>query len=294
MGRKIKYSFKQWCEDNNRHDLLNRWDYEKTGFAPEDITFASAKPVYFKCPKGIHESEKKRVNTITSGPQNNFICKKCNEEFRHDIKDMTGMKFGELTVLSLDQEKTRKQKEAYWLCQCSCGAIKSVRGASLRNGVIKTCANRKIHWTGENASNWRGGVTPININIRNSEEYNRWRENVLKKDGYKCVVCGRDYKLEAHHIYPFSLYEDKRFDIDCGIIMCYDHHSMYADGSFHKEYGTYDNTPEQLEEYINRKRSELGITEPFDISKYMNDLSPTTLPYPEELPPDLDNIINIA
>lgn len=75
MGRKNRYSFKQWCEDNNRQDLLDRWDYEKTGFAPEDITFASAKPVYFKCPKGIHESEKKRVNTITSGSQNNFVAK---------------------------------------------------------------------------------------------------------------------------------------------------------------------------------------------------------------------------
>jgi len=64
--RKIKYSFKQWCDDNNRQDLLDRWDYDATGFSPEDITFASAKPVYFKCPIGKHKSEKRKVYVITS------------------------------------------------------------------------------------------------------------------------------------------------------------------------------------------------------------------------------------
>ena len=157
-----------------------------------------------------------------------------------------------------------------------------------------TCGDRKIHWTGENASNWRGGVTPINIAIRNSEEYDVWRENILKKDNYKCVICGTNHKLEAHHIYPFSSYIEKRFDLNCGITLCYDHHSMYAFDSFHKAYGTYDNTPEQLNEYINRKRTELGFTESFDIYKYMNCLSSADLPYPDELPPDLDSTTNIA
>ena len=32
-----KYTFKQWCDDNSRDDLLKRWDYEKTGFCPDDI-----------------------------------------------------------------------------------------------------------------------------------------------------------------------------------------------------------------------------------------------------------------
>ena len=62
----LKYSFKQWCDDNNRQDLLDRWDYDATGFSPEDITFASAKPVYFKCPIGKHKSEKRKVYVITS------------------------------------------------------------------------------------------------------------------------------------------------------------------------------------------------------------------------------------
>ena len=37
---KQKYTFYQWCVDNKRNDLLDRWDYGKTGFSPNDITFA--------------------------------------------------------------------------------------------------------------------------------------------------------------------------------------------------------------------------------------------------------------
>ena len=99
MKRKQKISFKQWCEENDKQDLLDRWDYEKTGFGPEDITHASAKPVYFKCPEGLHESEMRKVYVVTSGAQNSFVCKQCDAIWRHDRKDITGMKFGELTVL---------------------------------------------------------------------------------------------------------------------------------------------------------------------------------------------------
>ena len=35
-------------------------------------------------------------------------------------------------------------------------------------------------------------------------------------------------------------------------------------------YGMVGNTPEQFETYVNMKRAELGITEHFDVYKYMN------------------------
>ena len=44
---------------------------------------------------------------------------------------------------------------------------------------------------------------------------------------------------------------------------------MFVKGSFHNIYGSKNNTPEQLEEYINAKRAELGINEHFDINEYM-------------------------
>lgn len=51
------------------------------------------------------------------------------------LKDLTGQTFGRLTVLKLDEEKTQEKSKAYWICQCSCGKIKSISRASLNQGT---------------------------------------------------------------------------------------------------------------------------------------------------------------
>ena len=52
------------------------------------------------------------------------------------IVDLTGEKFGRLTVIGLDDKPGKK---TYWICQCECGNIKSVRSDSLKRGTIKSC-----------------------------------------------------------------------------------------------------------------------------------------------------------
>jgi hypothetical protein len=52
--------------------------------------------------------------------------------------DLTGQKFGRLTVLKKDQEKKVKSG-SYWICRCECGNIKSVKSSSLRRGEITSC-----------------------------------------------------------------------------------------------------------------------------------------------------------
>ena len=52
------------------------------------------------------------------------------------IADMVGKKFGKLTVI----EMSDKQGIYYrYLCKCECGNTKVLRGASLRNGLTKSC-----------------------------------------------------------------------------------------------------------------------------------------------------------
>ena len=50
--------------------------------------------------------------------------------------DITGQKFGRLTVLHRD---TERKGATYWICQCDCGKIKSVKGSSLKRGEIVSC-----------------------------------------------------------------------------------------------------------------------------------------------------------
>lgn len=52
--------------------------------------------------------------------------------------NLTGQHFGRLTVLYKDTERKSKTG-SYWICQCKCGKIVSVRSASLRNGSISSC-----------------------------------------------------------------------------------------------------------------------------------------------------------
>lgn len=273
MARKIKYSFKQWCDDNNRQDLLDRWDYDKTGFGPSDITYGSNKPVYFKCPKGIHESELRYVHRITcKTDQNDFKCKECMKEYPI-LKDITGWIFGELTVIEPDFEATNNHSGngTYWKCMCSCGNTTSVHGNALKDGRQVTCGDRKIHRAGSNNSNWKGGITPKLLSDRTSLEYNNWRDSVYKKDWFTCQCCGQSIDIEknAHHINSFAYNIKLRFDISNGILLCSRCHHIKGPGSLHNVYGTNDVTPQQLEEYINNKRKELGIDIPFSIDRYL-------------------------
>lgn len=55
--------------------------------------------------------------------------------------DLTGKKFGKLTVIGLDE--SRQTRKTYWICQCECGGIKSARSDSLLCGAIKSCGCMK-------------------------------------------------------------------------------------------------------------------------------------------------------
>lgn len=52
------------------------------------------------------------------------------------IKEMTGAKFGRLTVVKFSHTENGT---AWWRCICDCGGKKITRGYSLRRGHVKSC-----------------------------------------------------------------------------------------------------------------------------------------------------------
>lgn len=52
--------------------------------------------------------------------------------------DLTGQKFGRLTVIERDG-KTVRGEHARWLCQCECGKTTITLGRNLREGKTKSC-----------------------------------------------------------------------------------------------------------------------------------------------------------
>lgn len=57
---------------------------------------------------------------------------------RTKTKDMTGQRFGMLTVLRMDDER-HENGRAHWICRCDCGNEVSVSGKNLRKGHTQTC-----------------------------------------------------------------------------------------------------------------------------------------------------------
>lgn len=53
------------------------------------------------------------------------------------LKDLTGQKFGRLTVLY--KLNNYHKRGAYWLCVCKCGNLKEVFGRDLRRGSTRSC-----------------------------------------------------------------------------------------------------------------------------------------------------------
>lgn len=71
-------SFKQWCVENDRQDILDRWDYELNECNPSEFTYSSGLECWFKCPKGIHKSELKVIRRFSNGNNKSTECKVCN------------------------------------------------------------------------------------------------------------------------------------------------------------------------------------------------------------------------
>lgn len=94
------------------------------------------------------------------------------------IKDIKGQVFGKLKVLERDMTKTGSA--AYWICQCECGKVISVRGTYLRSGKKIDCGC---------------GYKERRINTKDTT-------SLLGKTFGKLTVIERDLKAETGHHIP--------------------------------------------------------------------------------------------
>ncbi len=60
------------------------------------------------------------------------------------------------------------------------------------------------------------------------EEYNTWKEIILKQDNYECQRCGSKANLHCHHIIPVKLEPLFALDPDNGIVLCENCHYKYG------------------------------------------------------------------
>lgn len=84
----------------------------------------------------------------------------------------------------------------------------------------KMSAAKKGKYTGSNNPNWKGAQISEAVRQRRSYDAKMWRTACLKRDDFKCTMCGSTQKLHVHHILEFADHPDRRWDINNGKTLC--------------------------------------------------------------------------
>lgn len=147
----------------------------------------------------------------------NYKAKNCK---RHSInngkfqKGITSWNKGKKGLLKHTEEWKKKQSEKMKGHLVSEETRKKIGGA-----------NKGKRYFGEKNPCWRGGITPINKKLRNSDDFILWRKSIFKRDNYTCKWCKQwGGKLHADHIKMWAFYPKLRFDINNGQTLCHKCH----------------------------------------------------------------------
>lgn len=101
-------------------------------------------PVQWKCRCDCGKIVNVRGSYLRNGHTKSCGCERIkagHNQGSKNIKDLTGQKFGFLTVIKDSGE--RKNHNVVWICQCECGNTVVVSGDNLRRNHTKSCGCQK-------------------------------------------------------------------------------------------------------------------------------------------------------
>lgn len=123
--------------------------------------------------------------------------------------DLKGRRFGRLTVL--ERAENDKYKNSRWVCECDCGAVKTLYGKDLKNGSARSCGcyRKEVLLEG------RTHAHTYTHNMSNSRLYNVYRtmrqrcfntNNPSYKNygGRGVTVCGEWSRFEVFRDWALS------------------------------------------------------------------------------------------
>src|SRR5262249_39414671 len=146
---------------------------------------------------------------------NNYVektCEKCGKPMRiHRCHVERGQGKYCSRTCARSGSPTRKRTSPTVSCQ-TCGAAFRKHASYLKKnrGKLSFCSSECWYSYNQrdNHYRWAGGQ-----HDRMNPEGVRWRKAVLKRDRKRCRLCGAGKKLEAHHIHPFGLFPEIRWEV---------------------------------------------------------------------------------
>jgi len=173
--------------------------YCKNYFFPHDN-----RQIYcsFLCKKKAGYSRRKNWREEYYKKNRDIIRKKARETRLRDIinrrKRDIQKKLGYTNCISCGHEIFGYKKKKKYCDDCR----KIIKSKNLIGNKYGRLAR---HLRGKDSPNWRGGVTSLRKQIRDSFKYREWRKKVFERDNYICQKCFiRGGYLEAHHKVSFE------------------------------------------------------------------------------------------
>lgn len=144
-------SFYDWCVEHNRMDLNDRFDESKNGCTTKEVGYKSNLKWWFKCDKGLHDSDQYFMSFITSSPTRSLSCRKCNS-----LAQIVIDKFGERylnihwhkdnTISPWDIAAGSIRIKVVVQCEKHDYHVYEQVAASFAKGIgCPYCINRKVH-----------------------------------------------------------------------------------------------------------------------------------------------------
>lgn len=121
--------------------------------AEDHYTKSGRKIIMWDCDCDCGDHITVSTSHLRSGHTVSCGCKG-SESLQHDILDLTGKKFGRLTVLGICPHEPGER--VYWLCECDCGNVLKVTSNHLTSGHTKSCGCYRKENSG--LINWKHGM----------------------------------------------------------------------------------------------------------------------------------------
>lgn len=122
-----------------RYEDLTGKVFGKLTVLSKNNEFEDSKHSYWNCQCECGKKTTVRKDALIKGKVKSCGCNSYRSAGIKNMDDLAGKRFGRLTVIKRDFEKTDASRQAFWWCVCDCGEKISVGRGPLKSGATRSC-----------------------------------------------------------------------------------------------------------------------------------------------------------